>query len=292
MSSIKKTYLHNIDLDHNELISATFEKLASPPSSPVNGQIYYNINSNKLYYYNESISAWSEFSGSVIISETPPPGTAGLMWYNSATGELFIFYDNFWVEHGNSNVIQGPQGTQGIDGVAATITVGTVSTGVEGSNASITNSGTAQDAVFNFTIPRGDKGIPVQLQKSATHIQWKYQNEVTWTNLVPLTDIDTTIAVGTVTTGAGGSAASVTNVGTASDAVFNFVIPAGLNALNYERRHDYNGVYSYCGLAVFGSSESAAVWTISRIEITSGGSTITTSATNVTWTGRYTHTYT
>lgn len=286
-----KKYLHDIDLDQNQLIRAVFEKSTVAPSSPVNGQIYYNTISNKLYYYNSALSTWLEFGGNVIISDTPPPGAAGLMWYNSSTGELFLYYDNYWIEHGNSNVIQGPQGIQGIQGTAATITLGTVSTGIEGSNVTITNSGDANNAVFNFTIPRGDKGIPVQIQKSATHIQWKYENEITWTNLVALSDIDTTVSVGTVTTGAGGTAASVTNVGTASDAVFNFTIPAGIDALNYERRHDYNGVYSYCGLAVLGSSESAAVWTISRIEITSGGSTITTSATNVTWTGRYTHTY-
>lgn len=36
-----------------------------------------------------------------------------------------------------------------------------------------------------------------------------------------------TISVGTVTTGAGGSAASVTNIGTSGDAVLDFTIPAG-----------------------------------------------------------------
>lgn len=43
-------------------------------------------------------------------------------------------------------------------GDAATVTVGTVTTGAAGSSVVITNSGTDSDAVLNFTIPRGDTG--------------------------------------------------------------------------------------------------------------------------------------
>ena len=43
-------------------------------------------------------------------------------------------------------------------GDAATIAIGTVTTGAAGSNASVTNTGDEHDAVFNFTIPKGDKG--------------------------------------------------------------------------------------------------------------------------------------
>lgn len=41
---------------------------------------------------------------------------------------------------------------------AATVSIGNVTTGDPGTNASVTNSGTENDAVFNFTIPRGDPG--------------------------------------------------------------------------------------------------------------------------------------
>lgn len=43
-------------------------------------------------------------------------------------------------------------------GDAATVTVGTVTTGAAGSNAIVTNSGTTSAAVLNFTIPRGNTG--------------------------------------------------------------------------------------------------------------------------------------
>jgi hypothetical protein len=41
---------------------------------------------------------------------------------------------------------------------AATVTVGTTTTGNAGTNASVTNGGTSSAAVFNFTIPRGATG--------------------------------------------------------------------------------------------------------------------------------------
>ena len=53
---------------------------------------------------------------------------------------------------------QGPAGADGKDGAAATISVGTVTTGAPGTSATVTNSGTSSAAVFNFTIPRGAKG--------------------------------------------------------------------------------------------------------------------------------------
>ncbi|WP_454647790.1 glycine-rich domain-containing protein [Bradyrhizobium liaoningense] len=47
------------------------------------------------------------------------------------------------------------RGTDGDDGAAATVAVGTVTTGAGGSAASVTNSGTSSAAVFDFTIPAG-----------------------------------------------------------------------------------------------------------------------------------------
>ena len=52
----------------------------------------------------------------------------------------------------------GPQGQQGEPGAAATVTVGTVTTGEPGTDAIVTNSGTENAAVLNFTIPRGETG--------------------------------------------------------------------------------------------------------------------------------------
>ena len=68
------------------------------------------------------------------------------------------------VPGGNPQIQELPAGDtiggapQGPQGVAATISVGTVTTGAAGSSASVTNSGTSGAAVFDFTIPRGDTG--------------------------------------------------------------------------------------------------------------------------------------
>lgn len=52
----------------------------------------------------------------------------------------------------------GPKGNKGDQGEAATIRIGTVTTGNPGTDAIVTNSGTETDAVLNFTIPRGEQG--------------------------------------------------------------------------------------------------------------------------------------
>lgn len=52
----------------------------------------------------------------------------------------------------------GINGQDGVDGQAATISVGSVTTGSAGTSATVVNSGTSSAAIFDFTIPKGDKG--------------------------------------------------------------------------------------------------------------------------------------
>ena len=53
---------------------------------------------------------------------------------------------------------KGSPGKDGDDGKAATIQIGTVTTGAAGSQATVTNTGTANAAVIDFTIPQGARG--------------------------------------------------------------------------------------------------------------------------------------
>ena len=145
-------------------------------------------------------------SSAAILDFTIPQGAKGDKGDKGDTGEQGPQGD------------QGPQGSQGPKGdtgatgptgpagSAATITVGTTTTGNPGTNASVTNSGTSSAAVFNFTIPRGNTG--------ATGPQGPDGDAAT-------------IAVGTVTTGAPGTSATVVNSGTSSAAVLDFTIPRG-----------------------------------------------------------------
>lgn len=61
-------------------------------------------------------------------------------------------------DSGKFNGKPGADGAPGADGKAATIAVGSVTTGEAGSAASVVNSGTTSAAVIDFTIPAGAKG--------------------------------------------------------------------------------------------------------------------------------------
>lgn len=59
------------------------------------------------------------------------------------------------LENGVANEQVGPAGPAGS---AATVTVGSVTTGEAGTEASVTNSGTESAAVLDFVIPKGAAG--------------------------------------------------------------------------------------------------------------------------------------
>jgi hypothetical protein len=101
---------------------------------------------------------------------------------------------------------KGDTGSQGPAGTAATVAVGTVATLSPGSNATVSNSGTAGAAVLDFGIPQGATGAAGPTGATGTAA---------------------TVTVGTTTTGTAGSTAAVTNSGTSSAAVLNFTIPRG-----------------------------------------------------------------
>lgn len=84
--------------------------------------------------------------------------------------------------------------------------VGSVTTGAPGSPVSVINSGTPWVAVLDISIPQGSPGSKGDPGNTGT---------------------GATVAIGTVTTGAAGSSASVTNVGTSSAAILNVTIPRG-----------------------------------------------------------------
>ena len=115
------------------------------------------------------------------------PAGNNKMYYVQEDGECYIYSEisNDWVSVGALQGPIGPQGPQGVQGpqgeigpkgdtgatgatgpkgatgekgaagAAATITVGTVTSGAA---ASVTNSGTTSAAVFDFVLPKGDKG--------------------------------------------------------------------------------------------------------------------------------------
>lgn len=75
--------------------------------------------------------------------------------------DIYIFTrdgaDGEFINMGPLTVV-GPEGPAGSQGPAGTITVGSVTTGEPGTSVIVTNSGTAENAIFNFTIPKGATG--------------------------------------------------------------------------------------------------------------------------------------
>src|SRR5215472_78024 len=91
---------------------------------------------------------------------TGAPGTSASVT-NSGTSSAAVF--DFTIPQGQTGAAGaiGPQGNPGATGpagAAATVNVGTTTTGAAGTNANVTNSGSTSAAVFNFTIPQGVAG--------------------------------------------------------------------------------------------------------------------------------------
>lgn len=79
----------------------------------------------------------------------------GSVYYNTNTYDLWKCDGTQWMLQGNLKGAKGDTGQTGATGTAATIEVGSVTSGV---TPSVTNSGTSSAAVFDFVLAKGDKG--------------------------------------------------------------------------------------------------------------------------------------
>lgn len=134
-------------------------------------------------------------------------------------------------------------GEKGDTGTAATIAVGSVTTGAAGSAATVANSGTASAVTLNFSIPQGAKGdtgnagvgvSSATVNGSGNLIITKTDSSTVDAGSVVGTQGDKgdagdagTITINAVATGAAGTDVVITNTGTASAALLNFTIPKG-----------------------------------------------------------------
>lgn len=134
------------------------------------------------------------------------------------------------------NILDGSDGTPG---AAATVNVGTVTTGLPGSSATVVNSGTPNAAVLDFSIPQGATGATgpqgpqgPQGEQGETGPQGP-QGETGPTGPQGPAGQDGmgTVTVGTTTTGAAGTQASVVNSGTPQNAILDFTIPQGAQGI-------------------------------------------------------------
>jgi hypothetical protein len=103
-----RKFLVGIDLNKNELSNAVIQNLASAPSSPAAGQIYFNTSDGEIYYYDGT--AWvSVLNESEVISglyaNIPAAGTAGRLFF--ATDQQIMYFDtgSAWLQVSNFGAV-------------------------------------------------------------------------------------------------------------------------------------------------------------------------------------------
>lgn len=114
-------------------------------------------------------------------SATAAAGSARIEMRVNATHVQYKYLDgSTWYDLLPLTDVIGPAGPQGIQGIQ----------GVQGPPGPQGDVGAQGAQGLRGPVgATGDPGPNIELQKSATHVQWRVAGTTTWTNLVPLTDI-------------------------------------------------------------------------------------------------------
>jgi hypothetical protein len=227
---------------------------STAPADPNVGDLWLDSDTAILYIYDGAF--WVEISGSgggggggtgggVTVSPTAPAlPTEGDAWFDTVNAKLYVYYDSYWVEAVATGAT-GPQGPafleyQGAwdDGISYLENDGVT---YQGSlwrlNEVNSPAGTVPSTPdWQLVIEKGDKGDTGEMEVG-TVTTVLFGEPPTITNVGTTTDaiLDfeipagraATIEVGTVEDVLYGQPPTVVNSGDTSDAVFDFEIPAG-----------------------------------------------------------------
>jgi len=144
------TLANDSDPDGDALTITSVETPAHGTAEIVNGQIVYTPDADFVGTETFEYTISDGNGGTATATETVAVDGSSTSSYDSSTGVLSL------------GIPTGATGATGEDstvvGPAGTLTVGTVSTGLEGTDVTITNIGTTSAAIFDITIPKGDTG--------------------------------------------------------------------------------------------------------------------------------------
>lgn len=125
LSLIGKNYAgYGEVLNENQIkILENFANTSSnTPTSPLQGQIWYNTTANQLQVYNGS--SFKSVSGANVSASEPTNTAQGDLWYDSTNGQLYVY-------SGSSFVLVGPASTTGAGVTGAVSTTITDNTGID-----------------------------------------------------------------------------------------------------------------------------------------------------------------